>query len=198
MMNFNQQSLPHSQASAKFRADLNELGANCRSFAACVRIEYPAIEQAISYGVPIESIARKLSENYGVEGSMSAFKSALSRIRRVNDGAVSQRLLDETAPLSVGQGGAFGNVVPELNLGMPAVGTNPRAYPFMDRVRAVGINPGVYQGMNGMPSAPIHPSIMPSSMPTGVPGWAQVLPGQAQYSGTSLPMSGLGGLDHRF
>jgi hypothetical protein len=192
MMNFNQLPLPHSQVSVQFRAELNELSAHCLSFAACVRLEHQAIEQAISYGVPIEAIARKLSDTYGVQGSLSAFKSGLSRMRRVNDGIASQRWLNENAPLSAAPAGALGNVVPQPSLGMQAAGMQPGHFPIMNGMPATGMQPNGHPGMDGVQSTPIHPVNMPSLMPFGVPVWSQVLPGQAQYSGTQVPMSGQG------
>lgn len=86
-------------ASVRFNQSLNVLREQCRSFASCVRREYESIERAIEDGVPLEAIVVVLSEGYGIKGSLSALKSALSRIRRSHEGWRCQQWLDYHAPL---------------------------------------------------------------------------------------------------
>ncbi|NUA25990.1 hypothetical protein [Cupriavidus basilensis] len=92
-------------ASDKFAEHARALHSQCHSFAACVRREYPRIEQLISDGAALESIVHALSESYGVQGSLAALKSALSRIRRSRDGQACQQWLDCNAPVPSAAGG---------------------------------------------------------------------------------------------
>ncbi|WP_155122849.1 Asp23/Gls24 family envelope stress response protein [Burkholderia ubonensis] len=87
-------------ASEKFAEHMLALSRQSYSFAACVRQEYQRIERSISDGVSLEAIAAALSESYGVVGSLAALKSALSRIRRANEGRQCQQWLDTNTPVS--------------------------------------------------------------------------------------------------
>ncbi|EMD9442901.1 hypothetical protein VXE32_006983 [Burkholderia cepacia] len=86
-------------ASGKFAKGLQTLHAQNCSFTGYVRREYEQIEQAIKDGIPLEKIGRLLCEAYGVNGSLSALKSALRRIRIANGGYAQQKWLDDNAPL---------------------------------------------------------------------------------------------------
>ena len=85
--------------SSKFAKGLQTLHAHNCSFTACVRAEYEQIEKAIKAGIPLEKIARVLSDAYGVDGSLSALKSALRRMRIANAGYAQQKWLNENAPV---------------------------------------------------------------------------------------------------
>ncbi|MCA7991794.1 hypothetical protein LGM63_14205 [Burkholderia cepacia] len=80
--------------SEKFAAHMHVLRKRCRSFAACVREEYPKIELSILDDVPLEEIAHSLSQNYGIPGSPAALKSALHRIRRMREGEFHRQWYD--------------------------------------------------------------------------------------------------------
>ncbi|WP_454732003.1 MULTISPECIES: hypothetical protein [Cupriavidus] len=87
------------QPSNLFAERANALFAQYRSFAGVVRREYLSIEELIRHGVSLDVIARELSECYGVQGSLSALKSALNRIRRAQEGKIHQDWLNQHAPL---------------------------------------------------------------------------------------------------
>lgn len=87
------------EASGKFAKGLQTLHAQNCSFTACVRLEYERIEQAIKAGIPLDKIVRLLCESYGVNGTLSALKSALRRIRLAKGGWAQQKWLDANAPL---------------------------------------------------------------------------------------------------
>jgi hypothetical protein len=189
MTNMNQQPTSQTSLSGKFRDELNELRLHSRSFATCVRMEYEAVEQAIYDGVPLELIAQKLAEVYGVQGTLSAFKSALSRIRRTIDGDVCKRWLDERAPLPAALGGASVNAAPPMTQGQP----NPGA-------PVLGVQPDVHPAMHGVQLPYIYHGSMPAPLPFGtqpVPYGAQPPYGMQvsnmPYPHPSVPMSGLGG-----
>ncbi|AHB08268.1 MULTISPECIES: hypothetical protein [Pandoraea] len=87
------------QPSVKFAQLMRELMSQAHSFAACVRVEYPLIEEAISAGVPLAAIARSISETHNVRGGTTALKSALARIRKLVDGAQAGKWLNKNAPV---------------------------------------------------------------------------------------------------
>lgn len=95
----NQEQTALHTASGKFAKGLQTLHAQNCSFTACVRIEYEQIEKAIKAGISLEKIARLLCDSYGTNGSLSALKSALRRIRLANGGYAQQKWLDDNAPL---------------------------------------------------------------------------------------------------
>jgi hypothetical protein len=131
MIGSNQHQAPGNVASAKFAQGLHALRGQCRSFSACVRLEYPNIEQAIDEGIALELIVRLLCESYGVQGSLSALKSALSRIRRATEGRACQEWLDSNAPLP--QERAFG-VPGGVNPYMPSMQGNPSGAAYVGNV----------------------------------------------------------------
>lgn len=157
-------------ASTKFAEHLHALRTQCRSFAACVRLEYPGIEQAISDGVPLEAIVQALSESYGVQGSLAALKSALSRIRRALDGQVCQQWLDNTTSMGLG--------------GMP----------HESNAKAPMMNPHMQPGFRPQPNVPFaepvrqqFPGAGPSMLERGSfqppvqnPGWQAPFPRHGQ------------------
>jgi hypothetical protein len=197
----NQQPTSQTSLSGKFRDELNELRLHSRSFATCVRMEYEAVEQAIYDGVPLDLIAQKLAEVYGVQGTLSAFKSALSRIRKSIDGDVCKRWLNEKAPLPTAPGGASGNGVPLFDPVMQAnLGVRPTGAHFDNQAGAQGIPPPyVDQGAMPVPlpfgAQPLFGSqaAFGAQQPFGTRPPYGMQAGDMQYLHTSVPMFSIGG-----
>lgn len=162
-------------ASSKFAEYMDAQVSQCRSFAACVRREYARIEQAVSDGVALEAIVQGLSKSYGVQGSLAALKSALSRIRRANDGRECQQWLDN-ASASTGAGGmpiASAAAAPMVNSQMPpGLGSHLRN-------SFAGTAPLFHFPSSEQPSPPFGqfpPSVRTSSWPAQFPQQGQFAP----------------------
>lgn len=95
MNNLDQTEYAGRSPSDKFAGFLQAVRKQHRSFAACVREQYHAIELAIADGVPLDALANGLSQTYGIHGSVHALKSALSRIRRMHDGDACRQWYDD-------------------------------------------------------------------------------------------------------
>lgn len=82
MMNQNQNKYTGPAQLAAFQEKVRGLTDKNRSFAATVREVFSTIEPAIKDGTPLEVLLKAINEHYGQNGTLSAFKSALSRIRK--------------------------------------------------------------------------------------------------------------------
>lgn len=86
MLNQHQHQYQHqytvSPQLAAFQQKVRGLTDKNRSFAATVREVFSTIEPAIKEGTPLEMLLSAINDHYGLNGTLSAFKSALSRIRK--------------------------------------------------------------------------------------------------------------------
>jgi hypothetical protein len=82
MINENPNEFQPQARLAAFQQKVLGLTDKNRSFAATVREVFPTIEPAIKDGAPLDALLSALNEHYGLNGTLSAFKSALSRIRK--------------------------------------------------------------------------------------------------------------------
>ncbi|WP_321882895.1 hypothetical protein [Burkholderia cepacia] len=111
-----QNELADRSPSEKFIGYLSVITKDARSFASCVRANHIAIERAIRDGATLEAIAHGLSQAYNVRGSLAALKSALNRIRRMQEAELDRLWYDQVDLEHYGalasQAGPRGNVYP--------------------------------------------------------------------------------------
>ncbi|MFB5153893.1 hypothetical protein WJH60_30340 [Burkholderia orbicola] len=121
----NQNVLADRSSSDKFIAYLHVITKDARSFASCVRANHLAIERAIRDGATLEAIAHGLSQAYSVRGSLAALKSALNRIRRMQEAELDRLWYDQ---------------VDQEHYGVPVSQAGPRgkAYPMSGQMPPSG------------------------------------------------------------
>lgn len=142
-----------------FQSKIEALRGTHRTFASCVRKMYPYFAESIREGVPLEAILVQLNEQFHLNGSMTAFKSALYRIRREIEAAKVLGLMrqgDEDVP-------------PDMLPSAPAPAAGFRPSPYVVGIPPAGTTQPPYQAIAPSAVPPAHGWTNSNGLP---PGWA--------------------------